>query len=219
MAGRHGQAQRLAVDRRGGQATKGAGTEANAGIELAAQHAFHDRCRHSLAQMKLHLGMFVEEAPRQPGHAAVGRVHHETHGQVAQRALVGQARVPAGALQGNEHRLAILQELRAGLGQLRLARMTVEELNTQFLLQGAHLPAQRRLRDVQPLGGTPEMQRLRDGSEIADLTNVDHVTESVSIMTRDGIGMHQSSALDKTLAFEGVQRCFPCWAWSSRSLL
>ncbi len=41
----------------------------------------------------------------------------------------------------------------------------VDELHAELVLELLDLPAQRRLRHVQPLGGAAEVQFLRDGDE------------------------------------------------------
>ena len=63
----------------------------------------------------------------------------------------------------------------AGQRQLDLVRGAPEELDADELLERADLPAQRRLRQVQLLGGAPEVELLGDGDERAQVPELDGV--------------------------------------------
>ena len=84
-----------------------------------------------------------------------------------------RAEIPCGnALHGLRRALGQLQDA-PRVGQERhprgrqrhRPRGAVDELHAEFVLELLDLPAQRRLRHVQPLGGPPEVQFLRDGDE------------------------------------------------------
>lgn len=55
-------------------------------------------------------------------------------------------------------------------GELHPALLAIEQRHPQLGLQIADLPAQRRLRDVQPLGGPAEVEGLRHGEEVAEVS-------------------------------------------------
>lgn len=77
------------------------------------------------------------------------------------------ARVWAAASGGGpQQRLGPGQEDLPGLGEPAALRGAVEEPGAQLLLQAADLPAQRRLIDVEDLGGTAEVQVLGDDGEV-----------------------------------------------------
>lgn len=57
-----------------------------------------------------------------------------------------------------------------GRGQPHRPGRTVEQRDAQIALQQSDLLAQRRLGHVQPLGGAPEVQLLRDGDESGEMT-------------------------------------------------
>ena len=61
------------------------------------------------------------------------------------------------------------QEPRPGLGQLHMPRRPVDELHTDGPLEALHLPGQRGGNDMLAGGGTPEMQLLGQGHEVAQL--------------------------------------------------
>ena len=63
----------------------------------------------------------------------------------------------------------------AGQRQLDLVRGAPEQLDADELLERADLPAQRRLRQVQLLGGAPEVELLGDGDERAQVPELDGV--------------------------------------------
>jgi len=49
----------------------------------------------------------------------------------------------------------------------------VEELDPEFALELPDLLAERRLRDLEALGGAAEMELLRDGDEVAQPPEVE----------------------------------------------
>ena len=63
----------------------------------------------------------------------------------------------------------VTQEGLAGRGQLHAAAGALEQPHPELGLQRGDLLAERRLGDVQPGGGAPEVQLLGDGDEIAKL--------------------------------------------------
>jgi hypothetical protein len=89
---------------------------------------------------------------------------------VAEPKLVGAAlrRVPRDHLRDlrlSKDAARLVEERRAGRGKGDGAVRAVQEAHAELLLQLAHLFADGRLRDVQPLRGTAEMQLFGDGDE------------------------------------------------------
>ena len=64
----------------------------------------------------------------------------------------------------------LLQERMSGFGQFYSPLAAHKEHHAQVFLQLADLTAQRRLRDVQVLGGLPEIEVLGDGDEVTNVT-------------------------------------------------
>lgn len=77
-----------------------------------------------------------------------------------------------GILHLRQDGLAPLQKPLARLRQGDRAAPPVEQDRTKILFQLLDLAAEWRLRHVQPLGGTPEVQFLGDGNEILQLLEV-----------------------------------------------
>ena len=74
-----------------------------------------------------------------------------------------------GHVELGQHGARVAQEGLARRGQLDAAARALEQRAAELGLERANLLAERRLGDVQPRGGTPEVQLLGDGDEIAKL--------------------------------------------------
>jgi putative GTP pyrophosphokinase len=68
------------------------------------------------------------------------------------------------------------------LAERELEDLRAWQLDTQRALQLADLPRQRRLRDVQALGGATETQLLRHGDEVAQLPQVDRPVHAEKVL-------------------------------------
>jgi len=73
-----------------------------------------------------------------------------------------------------EQRLRLDEEGAAGGGERHRARTAGEQRDAELMLQQLDLPAQRRLRHVQALGGTAEIQFAGQGGEAAQLGEFEH---------------------------------------------
>jgi len=72
---------------------------------------------------------------------------------------------------GLYHKLSrLIKKDRAGLSQRDAPLVTQKESDAQILFQLADLPTQRRLRDVQLLRSLAEIQVLRNGDKVANVT-------------------------------------------------
>ena len=67
---------------------------------------------------------------------------------------------------------ALGKERLAAAIQLNRVVLALEQRRTQLLLQILDLPAQRRLRDVQPLGGAGEALLVGHGDEVAQVAKL-----------------------------------------------
>ena len=70
---------------------------------------------------------------------------------------------------GRQRGLRVRQHCRAGRGQPHDAARPVEKGVAQFAFELLDLSADRRLRDVYPLGGAGEVGLLRDGDKVFEL--------------------------------------------------
>lgn len=75
----------------------------------------------------------------------------------------------AGAVGDVEHGASLDEHPFAVGGEPDVPRGPVEQLDPELALQPAHLLADRGLHDVQALGGTAEVELLRDGDEVPEL--------------------------------------------------
>jgi hypothetical protein len=73
-----------------------------------------------------------------------------------------------------EHRARLGQQRRPRRRQPHLAGRALEQQQPQPLLEDADLPAQWRLRHVEPPGRSAEMRLLADRDEAAKLAQFDH---------------------------------------------
>ena len=85
---------------------------------------------------------------------------------------------------GREHGLGIGQEAAPRLGQDDAALHPLEERRAQLVLEEAEPPADRRLRAVQRVGGSPEPAEPRDGDEGGDLVDVHDSSASLMVWLR-----------------------------------
>jgi hypothetical protein len=112
-----------------------------------------------------------------PGGEGAHRAGHGDPGHEAdreRRGSVGGLPHPAvQSLRGGQQGARVLQQLTARGRQLGGLLVPGEQLRAQFLLQRADLPGQHRLRDVQPLGGPPEVQFLGHDHEVTQLAQID----------------------------------------------
>jgi hypothetical protein len=91
-------------------------------------------------------------------------------------ALAGpEARDAAPELVGvAEQQRPALEQVRAGLGESEFVRGAVQQLHAELLLEQAHLPAERRLRHVQPLRRPGEVPLLRNREEVLQPSQLGH---------------------------------------------
>lgn len=66
----------------------------------------------------------------------------------------------------------LVQENPARIGQFDMATRPDQQGNAEFLLKFEDLPAERRLRYMQPRCGLGEMQFFRNSNEIPQMTQV-----------------------------------------------
>ena len=104
-----------------------------------------------------------------PGHDRQQRRADEADPQPPGLAGVDPARGGDRAVELGEHRPGVAQERLAGRRQLDPPARAGQQREPELVLQRPDLLAERRLGDVQPRGGAPEVQLLGDGDEITQL--------------------------------------------------
>jgi len=75
-----------------------------------------------------------------------------------------------GRLRQDDARL--LHEHAARFGELHLSLGAMEELDAEFLFELPDLMAERRLAEMQPLGGAAEVQRLGQRDDVAKVAQL-----------------------------------------------
>jgi len=86
-----------------------------------------------------------------------------------------------GALERRERERCLLEERLPGGGQLDLPAGASEQFCAEGALELSDLVAQRRLGDVEPRGGTAEVELLGDGQEVANQARLKIDSPSLSI--------------------------------------
>ena len=87
-------------------------------------------------------------------------VHHEADRQRAELPALRQLRVSARLIEGGDRQTGVLEEALTGVSEFGAARISLEKADAELPLQRGDLPCERRLADVQALGGATEMQRF-----------------------------------------------------------
>jgi hypothetical protein len=99
------------------------------------------------------------------------RGRHSDH-DIAARVGAQCADLGFGARDGGEDTLGVLVEQAAGLGHDDAAAVAMHELDAQFLLERAHLPAEHRLHHAQDCGRAREAAKFghrREGFQFFDV--------------------------------------------------
>ena len=138
-------------------------------VQRRAEVAWQDLVEH-----QFHFRVAIGEGLQQARQQRPGSEHGEADAQLAALPARRGTGGAHGEIQAGEQGAGVLLEIAAGGGQLHRAGMPGEQRRAQLFLQRGNLPAQRRLGNVQRLGGTAEVQVLGEGEEIAQLAEVDH---------------------------------------------
>jgi hypothetical protein len=109
------------------------------------------------------------QQPREDVELGGGHVADDQFPSLATRCLARDVRR---ALRLGESQPRFNQEGSACVCQLNSAICPIEEAHAEFLLEATNLLTQWRLRDVQALRGSTEVQLVRDSDEIAEMTKL-----------------------------------------------
>ena len=120
----------------------------------------------------------VELAERRPEDDAARR-GHGPDGQGAAQAVLEVGDFPARRVGESDDLAGPAVEDFAGIGQSHAARFPLQELHAQFLFQGFHLLAQRRLGHVQATGSRRDLAFFGDDHEVRELTDI-HIDASLT---------------------------------------
>jgi hypothetical protein len=93
-------------------------------------------------------------------------------GQLADLALVHAKRQVRRVFGLRQDDARFLDEHPAGVGELDVALRPVEQRHTELCFQLSNLLAERRLAEVEPLSCVPEMQRVRYGDDVPQMTEL-----------------------------------------------
>ena len=154
------QPQRRVIDRR----THEADVDAS-GMECGDLRA----CR-QLLEAELDVGKALTEGAQDRRQRDVARRADEADRQPAHLARAGSAKQLFDPIGLREQRAATLEQQAPGVRQLHTTAVAAQEHDAELLLEPLDLLAQRGLGDAQALRGTPEVQLLGDGDEVAKTT-------------------------------------------------
>ena len=90
--------------------------------------------------------------------------------------VAGAARAPRradGELHVGQHPARLLGEDAPRLGELHDPARPLEQLHPQLRLELSNRLRERRLRDVEPLGRSPEVELVAHGQEVAEVPELD----------------------------------------------
>jgi|GEM_PF-6901779 len=104
----------------------------------------------------------------------VYRAGNKADGQRAALAQCSQPGTLCGAVGLIEQRLGLDEEGTTGGGERHRTRAASEQRDAELVFQQLDLPAQRRLRHVQALGGATEIQFAGQGGKAAQLGEFEH---------------------------------------------
>lgn len=121
-------------------------------------------------QGELDTGEFLAIAAQCAGEPAGGGWREDADAQGADEAVLDIADALLGAFDSHEDFARFVQKNAAGRGELDGAGGTFEQLQAEFVLEGFDLNAERGLGKMQALGSAPEVQFLRHGDEIAQMS-------------------------------------------------
>jgi hypothetical protein len=126
-----------------------------------------------LAQVQRHVGMGAAPVGDDVAqHLGERQRRREADAQLPHLAARDALQLLRQRLRGREQRARTGQQRVAGIGERHRTPRALEQPHAQLRLQRADLLAQRRLGDVQALGGAREVQLLGDGDEIAQVTQL-----------------------------------------------
>jgi len=161
---------------------------------------------HDLAKLQRNLRVRAAEAAGHAWDHAVRRAHGEADAQRAAGPRGDRGDVGRNPFQPLEDGLRVGQHLLAGRGQSDLVRIALEQSRADLAFERRDLTAQRWLRDVQLLGGAPEVQGPGDRDEIAQRANVQHqLLIKVSSSVLDDIGRYRQGGLSSGIPAPGMR--------------
>ena len=144
------------------------------GVERPFAHGVEDVRGGHDAGADLELRDLVRHRLEQPGRRLVARAGAVAEDDAAALAR-GEALHGAPQIVGRvEQAGSALEQEPPGVGQRDLVRRAPQQLDAELALEQAHLPAQRRLGDVQALGRAREVALGRHGDEVAQPAQLGH---------------------------------------------
>lgn len=136
-------------------------------VDASGLERFHLLQGRQFRQPHLHVPVGAPQAAYQFGHESVQRGRHEAHAEPAPPLLSDPAGGIADFLEPRGQLQRMFEQETASLRQAQRSPGSLEQEYAQFILQRTDLPAERRLRHVQFLGGARDVHFLRHGLEVA----------------------------------------------------
>jgi hypothetical protein len=148
----------------------GKGDAAEADVDAPILEGRHLLDRGELEQGEVDPRSRRPEAANYLGQAAVERRGHEAEREAPATGVAQPLGHRPDLLDALEDLERLLVDEAASLGQAKRPELTLDQLDAEFLLELLDLSAERRLGDVQPLGGPGEAPLAHDRHEVAQVT-------------------------------------------------
>jgi hypothetical protein len=168
----HDEQQLFAKDRHRGQTRLVDRQRQQRKIRACRSHAAQEPWRPSSGNPDLDVGMNTAEFFQQSWKEVEAHRHPADQMEGAAQILLPIDDRRAGFANVGKHPVAELQERLAGRRYLYLTAEPQEQRFVQFFLEEQDLPADRRLRDVQPCSGPGERARVRDRPDDFKLSEI-----------------------------------------------
>jgi hypothetical protein len=151
----------------------GAAVAEKTGVETAVLQAFEDFGSEGFMKVKTHAGVGGAILTEDGGQGGEHGRADEADVEGADFSAANAAGLFDVAMDIAEGALGAFEEVLAGGGEADGARGAVEERVAKDLFELADLLGERRLGEVETLGGTAEVQLFGDGDEVAEVAELD----------------------------------------------
>src|SRR5262245_57162469 len=142
--------------------------------------------RREVAQLDLHVGMPLCEESDDACAVEKVRPQGATHEELTELSAARALSIPRRLLRLRDEGPRFTQEYSAGVRQLHVTLRPVKQGGVQLPLEATDLLAQRRLRDMEPRSGSPEMELFGHGEEVAQVAQLHMATHIINVSIVQG---------------------------------
>jgi len=141
-------------------------------VQATGLHPFLQRARQRFHQVDADQRIALQRRAQQRHRQHRTGGGRQSHDNAAGHAVAARANHPRQLLQALQHVASVQQQLFTGLGRTDPAGVAGEQLNSQGFLDRLHVPAEGRLRNVQPPRRLGEATELGNGHEVAQFSRI-----------------------------------------------